>query len=125
MPTSLNGEYLEVLSNVNPDWLIYATGRHNFFDQRNFSKIKNNTCIGVRLQYNGVEKEILFKHILVSLDSPQQLKKTLKEAQQLNECEASEACDDIQYFLSQDVSRFTPPHKSPTYPELKNDLKNE
>lgn len=125
MSTSLNKEYLEVINHLNPDWLIYATPEESFFDQRNFSKIRDKMCVGLRIPHGENETEILFKHILKSSAGASKLKKVFERAKELNECEHPMPTDDLCYFLTKEALAVESSPSPQNYIELKNDLKNE
>jgi len=118
---------METLSHINPDWLIYVGDEKNFFDLRNFKRIKKGACVGLHIPYGKKGVKILFKHVFTSNEDPTALHQTFTQAQKLNIKEGitSTPEDDIDYFLKPEPSLNLPSINPPSYIELQTQIKDE
>jgi hypothetical protein len=118
---------METLSHINPDWLIYVGDEKNFFDLRNFKRLKKGSCVGLNIPYGKKGVKILFKHVFTSNEDPSTLHKTFTQSQKLNIKEGITPTpeDDIDYFLKPEASLNLPPINPPSYIELQTQIKDE
>ena len=82
---SLDSKVEEVLSEINPDWILVAPKEGDFFDERTYSRVPAGSPVGIEIPFpsSATPTPVYFKHIY-KVKNSHNLQKALDNAAKLN-----------------------------------------
>ena len=114
MPTpQLKQSSVEVLENLDADWIIYATENDLFYDKPTYNKIPKGTAVGINFPAGEI---VLFKNVFILDHDPSKVKKALDMAQKLNIIEATTSSINIDFFYETKIQNESNSNRSQLLP---------